>query len=373
MQKIPKFLFFFFMFLIASVKMIAQDHEIKNEMQKGMRSEQKDTLRIGTYDSAPFVIYGKDRTSGMAIELWEYIAKKYDLRYKYIEYPSTNALIDATEKGDLDIAITNLTITEKRAMKVHFTQPWYQGGLRLMVNSKMQGGFKNLIKGLYDSGFIHAYSILIIAILLGTFLITLFDRKFNPDYPRTWKDGIAEGFYNVMSIVTSGQSPNRKNYFGWLGRIWQGIWLACGVSILAFITSSITSVMTTLQLHYQITSVKDLGQNLVGVHQNTEAEDYSKENKLNYVVFPNLKSAAEALQENRITAIIGDDPILRYYIENNPEKKLKVVGRNITYDKYGFALPIKSEMNRPITLAILNAVDNGFVDELKLKYFGEVN
>ncbi len=373
MESAVKFILFFLIISSSSLKLYAQDLEIKSELQNGMHSEHQDTLRIGTYDSAPFVIYGKGRTSGMAIELWEYIAKKYDLKYKYIEYPSTNELIDATEKGDLDIAITNLTITEKRAMKVHFTQPWYDGGLRLMVNSHMKGGFNKFMKGLYDSGFIHVYSILIIAILIGTVLITLFDRKFDPDYPKGWKNGIAEGFYTVMSIVTSGKSPNRKNYFGWLGRIWQGIWLVCGVSILAFVTSSITSVMTTVQLHYQIESVKDLGQNLVGVHQNTEAEDYAKENKLNYIVFPNLKAAAEALKENKVVAIMGDDPILRYYIEKNPDQKLKVVGRNITYDKYGFALPIKSEMNRPITLAILNAIDTGFVNDLKMRYFGENN
>lgn len=361
-----------FFLLLSAINIYGQEGEIKKEIQTWMQNQGQDSLRIGTYDSAPFVIYGK-RTSGMAIELWEFIAKKYNLKYKYIEYPSTNDLIEATERGDLDIAITNLTITEKRAMKVHFTQPWFQGGLRLMIDLKNQGGFASIIKGLYDSGFIHAYSILILAILLGSILITIFDRKFNPDYPKTWKEGFAEGFYSVMSIVTSGKSPNRKNYFGWLGRIWQGIWLVCGVTILAFVTSSVTSVMTTTQLNYQIDSLEDIGQNLIGVHQNTEAEDFAKDRKLNYVVFPNLKSAVDALQNKKIIAVLGDDPILRYYASENPDKRLKVVGRNITYDKYGFALPIKSELNRPITLAVLNAVDSGFIDELKIKYFGENN
>lgn len=356
--------------LVLSLPTKAQNNIVQKDFQKWHAANHKDTLRIGTYDSAPFVIYDK-RTTGMAIELWDYIADKYDLNYKYIEYPSTNDLINATHNGEIDLAITNLTITEKRAMKVHFTQPWYEGGLRLMVNSKMQGGLKSLINGLYKSGFIYAYLVLISAILLGTILITLFDRKFNPDYPKSWKEGLAEGFYAVMSIATSGKAPNRKNYFGWLGRIWQGIWLVCGVTILAFVTSSVTSVMTTIQLNHQIESIKDIGQDPIGVHKNTEAEDYAKEYKLNYKVYSSLNDAVKALQNNEVVAILEDDPILRYYIENNPDKKVKVVGRNITHDKYGFALPIHSVLNRPVTLAILNAVDSGYVKELKVKYFGE--
>lgn len=365
------FLTLFILLLVFPIHGKSQTSTIKTEIQNWLALNNRDTLRIGTYDSAPFVIYEKKRISGMAIELWENIANKYDLNYKYVEYPSTNDLIEATNKEEIDIAITNLTITEKRAQKVHFTQPWYQGGLRLMVNSRTQGGFKNLVRGLYDSGFIHAYSILLISIVLGTILITLFDRKFNPEYPKSWKDGLAEGFYSIMSIVTSGKSPNRKNYFGWLGRIWQGIWLVCGVTILAFVTSSVTSVMTTIQLHHQIENLKDIGQDPIGVHRNTEAEDYAKENNLNYKVYPNLTEAAKALQSNKVVAILGDDPILRYYIDNNADLKFKVVGRNITYDKYGFALPIQSALNRPVTLAILNAVDSGYIEELKLKYFGE--
>lgn len=327
-------------------------------------------LKIGLYRSAPFVIYENDSIRGMAIDLWENIAVKDGIGYSYIKYDSPGELLKAVQNSEVDLALSNLTITQERAKYVNFTQPWYQGGLRLMVSSVPRGGLKGVIKGLYQSGYVHAYLWIGFAILLGTLLITLFDRKFNPDYPKRWREGLAEGFYNVMSVATSGKFPARKNYFGWLGRIWQGLWLACGIALLAFITSSVTSVMTKMELQHQIRSVADLGQDPVGVRKETEAEDYARGTGLNYRSYQNLDDAVNALQKGEVTAIIGDDPLLRYYVYKNPDQKVKVIGRNINHDKYGFAYPLDSELGRALNLYILGEVDAGFVDELKRKYFG---
>jgi len=77
-------------------------------------------------------------------------------------------------------------------------------------------------------------------------LLTFFDRRFDKSFPESWREGIAESFYTVMSVATSGKPAKRSNLFGWVGRIWQGLWLVCGVAVVAYVTSSVTSVMTTL-------------------------------------------------------------------------------------------------------------------------------
>src|SRR5699024_7737798 len=141
---------------------------------------------------------------------------------------------------------------------VDFTQPWFDGGMRLMVRSEQGTGLRSIVKGLAQAGFITAYTWIIFVIALATILLTLFDRRFDKSFPLRWREGIAESFYTVMSVVTSGRPPARKTLFGWLGRIWQALWLVCGVAVLAFVTSSVTSVMTTLAITNQITSVDDL-------------------------------------------------------------------------------------------------------------------
>lgn len=79
--------------------------------------------------------------------------------------------------------------------------------------------------------------------LVAKAIVTLFGRRFDPDFPKRWRDGTAESFYQVMCMATSGKSSH-KNLFGWIGRIWQALWMAVGVAIIAYVTSSIESVMT---------------------------------------------------------------------------------------------------------------------------------
>src|SRR5699024_11761295 len=111
-----------------------------------------------------------------------------------------------------------------------------------MVSTEQVAIAGSLFKGLSESGHLKAYAWLFFIIIVATVLMTLFDRRFDKDFPTRWREGIAESFYSVMSVATSGRPPSRKNLFGWVGRIWQALWLVCGVAVLAYVTSSVTSV-----------------------------------------------------------------------------------------------------------------------------------
>ena len=329
-------------------------------------------LTVGVLASPPFVIENDGVFTGLAIDLWEDLATKNNWQFTYQEYETFRELIDAAAQGRIDLAISNITITQQRALTVDFTQPWFDGGMRLMVRSEQGTGLRSIVKGLAQAGFITAYTWIIFVIAFATILLTLFDRRFDKSFPPRWRDGIAESFYTVMSVVTSGRPPARKNLFGWLGRIWQALWLVCGVAVLAFVTSSVTSVMTTLAITNQINSVDDLGSNPVGVLAGTVEEDYAYEKGLVVRSFPNIIEATNSLINGRITAIIADGPVLEYYSYINSDLPVKVVGRLFERDKYGFALTPHSPFTRELTLAVLGAMDTGKVEELKTKYLGSM-
>ena len=327
-------------------------------------------LTVGVYVSPPFVEdRGNGAHSGMAIELWETVAEQLGLTFHYTEYPTFGALVRATASGEVDAAITNLTITRDRAETIAFTQPWYDAGLRIMVPDQGGGGFRGVLNGLQDAGHLRAYAWLLSIIVLATIGLTLFDRRFDPDHPRRWRDGVAESFYHVMSIVTSGRIA-RKNLFGWVGRIWQGLWLAFGVAVVAYVTSTVTSVMTTLSLTNQITGLDDLNNQLVAVMSSSAQEEYARSVGLRVRGFGHLDEAVAALLEGEVAAIIDDAPVLEYYQHTHSDQPLEIVGRLFERQKYGFALPLGSPLTRPLTLAILAAIDADQVDELKSKYFG---
>lgn len=328
-------------------------------------------VTAGVYLSPPFVQRDGAGYSGMAIELWEEIAARRGLATRYEVYPTFRDLMEAVQKGRADIAVTNLTITRDRAKVLSFTQPWYDAGLRIMVSDAPSGkGFAALVEGLGRSGHLRAYAWLAGIIVVATILVTLVDRKFDKDFPRRWRDGIAESFYHVMSVATAGKT-SRKNLFGWAGRIWSGIWLACGLAVLAYVTSSITSVMTTLSLTRQINSISDLPGKTVGVLVGSTGEEYARQRGLKARAYDDIEHAVVGLANHEVDAIVGDAPVLEYYAHLHPGEPVSVVGDTFHPDKYGFALRSDSQLTHPLTVEILGLQESGRVRELRVKYFGE--
>ncbi len=327
-------------------------------------------LQVGLFVNPPFVMKDGEKFSGMAVDLWEGLAAKLDRQYRYVQFQTLHELVEATASGKVDVAVTNMTINQSRAERVDFTQPWFDGGMRIMTGTEQGTGFSSLIAGLSDAGFLRAYVWIALIIVAATVLLTFFDRWFDKSFPRKWPEGIAESFYTVMSVATSGKPPARKNLFGWAGRIWQGLWLVCGIAVLAYVTSSVTSVMTTLSLTNQINSVADLTDKPVGVLTGTVEEDFAREQGLQTLPLPDLDRAIESLARGEVIGIIADAPVLEYYDHTHPEQPVKVVGRLFEPDKYGFALPLHSPLTRSLTVAVLGAIDTGEVETLRTRYFG---
>lgn len=328
-------------------------------------------VAVGVYVHPPFVIRKGDAFTGMAIELWEWIAGQRGLESRYVELGNVGELVDAAAAGDIDVAVTNMTVTRERAERIDFTHPWFDAGQRVMINEERGAGFGDVFRGLSDSGHLRAYGWIALVIVAATFLMTLFDRRFDRDFPRRWRDGVAESSYTVMSVATSGRSPARKNLFGWAGRIWQGLWLACGVAVLAYVTSSVTSVMTTLSLTSQINSVSDLGSRSVGVQPGSVSQDYARQAGFATRPFEQIGEAVEALLDGRIDAIVGDAPVLEYYAHTNPDRPVTVVGPIFAPDKYAFGLPRRSELTRPLTVELIGAHESGVIEEIRSRYFGK--
>jgi polar amino acid transport system substrate-binding protein len=327
-------------------------------------------VNVGVYVSPPFAVAENNSYDGMAIDLWEVVAGNLDLATHYVAYPTFRELVDATRNGEIDAAVTNLTITHDRAETISFTQPWYDAGLRILVADEGSAGFWSVVSGLNDAGHLRAYGWLLAVIIAATFGFTLFDRKFDPDFPRRWREGIAESFHHVISIAAAGKAGARKNLFGWVGRLWQAIWVIVGVGVIAYITSSVTSVMTAVSIERGIHSLADLPGKTVGVFTGSVAEDFVTELGIASRSYPDIDTAAGAMKAGNIDAIVGDAPILEHFAHNKPQENVTVVGNIFHPDKYGFAFPHDSELTQPVTLQILQLIEDGTVEELRNRYFG---
>lgn len=325
---------------------------------------------MGLYVSPPFVNVSGDHYSGMAVDLWTDLAQREGLTFEYRILPTLRALTNAVASGDIDVAVTNLTITKDRATRLDFSQPWFDGGLRIMVDDGGSTGFASLWSGLRVAGHLWGFALIGIIIAVATLALTLFDRRFDPGFPTRWRDGLADSFYSVVSAATKGNLPARKNLFGWGGRVWQALWLVCGIGVIAYVTSSITSVMTTLSLTSDIHNLGDLAGRPIGVFSGSVAESHVRELGLTGRPFADVDEAVAALLDGRVAAIVGDAPVLEYFAHRNPDAGVSVVGPIFEPDKYGFGFAPSSPLVRPVTLGILGAKEDGLIESLRLQYFG---
>lgn len=92
-------------------------------------------LRVGTEATyAPFEFQeenSKDYT-GFDMDLIRAVGKQmgYEVQINNIAF---DGLIPALEAGNIDVAASGMTITEERAKKILFSEPYYQAGITVMV------------------------------------------------------------------------------------------------------------------------------------------------------------------------------------------------------------------------------------------------
>lgn len=95
------------------------------------------TLTIATSaDFPPFeyheIIDGKDAITGFDIELIQEIGKELGMEVK-IEDMSFDGVIPAVETGKVDLGISGISYTEKRAEKVDFSDPYYYSAQTILI------------------------------------------------------------------------------------------------------------------------------------------------------------------------------------------------------------------------------------------------
>jgi ABC-type amino acid transport substrate-binding protein len=329
------------------------------------------TVTVGVAASPPFVMFDENGDAeGLSIDLWQLLADELDLDTEIARFETFRALIEAVEAGEVDVAVTNVTITEDRHRVMDFTQPWFDAGLRIMTDEASGTGFRALVAGLSDAGHLEAYAWLAFVIVAATVGFTLFDRRFDKDFHPRWRDGVAHSFHTVMQIAMTGRMPARKNLFGWLGRIWQAFWPLFGLAVVAYVTSSIASVMTTLAVIDQINGPDDLPGRRVAVFEGTVAEEFGQRLGFDIRPYPGIEEAAAGLSAGEVDAVVADAPVLEYHAFTNPGLGLSVVGPIFEPDKYGFALPLGSPLTRDLTVQLLSLWEAGTIRQLDTDYFG---
>lgn len=334
-------------------------------------------ILVTVLESPPFVMKSDDGFTGFAIDLWEESAKRMGLAYEYREVGTLKELLDSVSIGKADVAVTELTINGERMERMDFSQPWFDAGLQIMLHKPPNVGLLYFFAQLYESGFLKSYFYIASGVVFATLALTAVDRRFDPEFPVEWGKGISESFYHVVSVLTTG-STKHKPLFGSFGRVIAAVWLVVGVGVVAFVTSSITSIMTVNSMERRIwqadknkiEDLPDLKGKTVGTIANSVASSYVAKSNLTGKGFNALEQMVEALADNQIDALVADEPSLTYYLHQHPDTPIVPVGKIVRHEKYGFALRSGSPLRVGLSKEVMLAWETGMIGRLRKKYFG---
>lgn len=328
-------------------------------------------LRVAVYGSNPFVTVTNDGTfEGLSIDVWEQVAAKNAWTFQYALYPHEKEALEAISEGKADLLIGDIGIVSDLFGSVEFSQPYFRAGLQIMVPGARPRTFSRLVEDLEIWGHLKAFWILIGAIAIASILVALFERKHNPDFPKSWPDGLAEALYYVVSL-SLGKS-GYKGFGGWFGRVVMIIWTIIGVVVVIYMTSSVTSVMTAEAINSHIIGPESLPGKVVGAVTGTRAVEYLQKHNITYNEYSGLDEAVQKLLKGAVPALVGSAPILQSYDKSHPTLDITEVGRIFEHYNYGFAMPIGSPLRASLNRALLDLQENGILLKIGQNYFGDV-
>ncbi len=111
------------------------------------KKEERTFLTVGVYNMFPPFVYMDEQRgnelTGFDVELAKIIAQKYNktLRFEMMEF---GELIAAVENGDVDIAMSGITITDERKVIVDFSSSYHESSRAAVIRKGELGSFAEI-------------------------------------------------------------------------------------------------------------------------------------------------------------------------------------------------------------------------------------
>ena len=330
------------------------------------------SLTISTVERQPFTFYQNDGSiTGFSVDLFAEVAKRNGWEFTWKKEDSFPAMIEAVKTGSSDAAIANISITLEREKAFDFSHSYYDSGLQIIVPVK-ESSF-NIFKLIWDSGALQLIGFALVILLIIAHLLWFFERNTkNPrhDYFRDdYRGGVWDAFWWAFIIMTMGGFENEVPYTK-LSRVLAMFWIVASLFFVSTLTAKITTSLTVDQLTSDINSYKDLAGKKIGVGEGSSMARFLDAKNISYRKYKDFPRALAAVEKGELDATIGDAPIVQYYVANEGAGKVMLAGPVFQADKFGIALPTSSKLLEQVNMSILEIIEDGTYEQMKVKWFG---
>jgi hypothetical protein len=141
------------------------------------------------------------------------------------------------------------------------------------------------------------------------------------------------------------------------GRVVAVVWMFISLVLVSTFTATMASILTTARLTQgaAISGLDDLRKLHIGTFADSTSAQFLQTSHIDYLTLPR-RELFEALKDEKIQAIVYDEPFLRYVIRTQYAGQFTVIPLNLDPQLYAFALregsPLRESINRMLLLKI---------------------
>ncbi len=353
------------MIVIWSIFTLLPNHGIAEETML-------DTISVAICSFSPLVILEENQATGFDIDIWEAIADDLELQFKYriIDFPE---MLDSLAAGEVDVALSGITINAERETKFDFSQHYLDSGLGIMVRSEATIGLFKRLKVLITPGIIQGIIFMGLFIILCGHVLYWSERgkdAINDHY----FPGIFEAFWCVIATITTvgyGDIAPRK----WIGRLAAFLVMVTGIGLFGWLIGEFTAATTTMRMETMIRGPEDLRGKKVATIEGTTSVRAARETGAIVVECPDTEGAFNKLIGGEVLAVVYDTPNLMYFAENEGAGQVELISDLLKREYYGIAFRQGSHLREIVNRSLLKLHESNqgdcSYDRIYRKWFGE--
>jgi polar amino acid transport system substrate-binding protein len=326
-------------------------------------------LRVGVVEGPPFAMVQDGKPIGIAVDLWEEIARRGNIQYQFVKFsPKTDEILELLYKHELDIAIGPIAVTHQRIKKVDFTVGYFDNRVSLIV--KKQSSFLWLaLVSFFHSSFILIVGLLFLVFLLYTGIFWLFEREKHEDIPKKYSQAISYFFWE--SIFHRHFVPRPHTSWGKAGVL---LWVTFTTLLFASLTASLASYyfMIIQSNEAGIRSTSGLHTKVLGAIKGRHEYEAALMVTSSVIPVKNDQEGLNMVKTGQIYGFVYDYHTARYLLDHESDTSALVVP-DIVLDRhsFAFAVPYNDPLRVKINLILTDMEEEDMGSKICQPYLGK--
>ncbi len=336
---------------------------------KAENHRKDDSLLVGIAGSNPFVVDTVLQT-GISLEIWAQVMQVLDIPYKTKTFEDIPQALTALEQGKIDAVAGPVSITSERALRVSFTQPYFQSGFSILSLKHDPSLLQRITPFFSEKFFLAVGGFLFILGIVGTLLWLAERKKNSKHFPRSPARGIANGMWcAIVTMATIGYGDVVPTTL--LGRLIAGIWIVISLVLATTMIAGIASTFTLTGMQTTtIATSEELKGKKIGAVFGSPAYEFTEIQGARTIKIENLKEGFDKLLNHQIDGIVDDRPQLLYFNQQYAENEAIVSIAEYERQGFGFAFPQNSKIVNSFSIELLRLQETGLVNNIERRWLG---